>query len=53
MADNGSGGMTAIVAIVAIVLIVGIGYFLFQNYAGGDAGDGPSINVDVPTPGGE
>jgi len=45
MSDNGSSGMTAIVAIVAILLILGVGYFVMQNYAGNDGG---TINVDLP-----
>ena len=50
MADNGSGGMTAVVAIVAIIVIVGIGYFVMQSMRGADTGtgDGTSINVDLP-----
>ncbi len=46
MSDNGSSGMTAIVAIVAIVLILGVGYFVMQNYAGEN--ETPIINVNVP-----
>ncbi len=48
MSDSSSGAMTAVVAIIAIVVILGLGFFLFQNFqGGGDAA--PSINVDLPT----
>lgn len=46
MSDNGSGGMTAIVAIVAIVIILGVGYFVMQNYAGET--ETPIIDINVP-----
>lgn len=49
MSDNASNGMTAIVAIIAIIVILGIGYFVVQNYSAAPAADsGPSINVDLP-----
>lgn len=53
MADTDSG-MTAIVAIIAIVIILGVGFLIFRNMAGtgGSTNSGPSINVDLPTGGG-
>jgi hypothetical protein len=51
MADSSSGGMTAIVAIVAIILILGVGFFVFRGAVDNGGNGGPSINVDVPTPG--
>ncbi len=45
--------MTGIVAIIAIIVIVGVGYLLFQNFAGTDGGTGTDINVELPTGGGE
>lgn len=48
MSDSDSGGMTAVVAIVAIVVILGIGFFLFQRFAGQENA-GPSVNVELPT----
>lgn len=51
MADNDSGGMSAVVAITAIIAIVIIGYLVMRMLPamqgtpnGGDA----SINVDLP-----
>ncbi len=48
MADNDSGGMTAIVAILAIVVILGIGYFVFQS-VGQDNETNPVIDVEIPS----
>jgi hypothetical protein len=48
MADNDSGGMTAIVAILAIIVILGIGYFVFQNIRQ-DAEPTSVIDVNIPS----
>lgn len=48
MADNDSGGMTAIVAIIAIIVILGIGYFVFQSI-GQDNETAPVIDVNIPS----
>lgn len=47
MSDNGSGGMTAIVAIVAIVLILGVGYFVMQNFTNENEPN-PIIDIELP-----
>lgn len=49
MADNGNS--SSIVAIVAIVVIIGLGFLAFRAFGGMDAapaGDGASINLEVP-----
>ncbi len=50
MAENDSGGMTAIVAIIAIIVILGIGFLIFKNMGGGApaATGGGSIDVNLP-----
>jgi len=50
MADNGSGGMNAIVAIVAVIAIAIVGYFAVMMLQGD--GGGAGINVEIPTTGG-
>lgn len=47
MSDSSSSGITAIVAVVAIVIILGVGYFVVQNFRGQDSGT-PSVNVQIP-----
>ena len=51
MSDN-SSGMNAIVAVIAIIAIVVVGFFAIQMFTGADTNDGASINVDLPTGGG-
>lgn len=51
MADNGSGGMNAIVAIVAVIAIAIVGYFAVMMLRG-NADGGTGINVELPTGGG-
>lgn len=48
MADNGSGGMSAIVAVVAIIAVALVAYFGVMMLRNQDTGDGPGINIDLP-----
>lgn len=52
MADNESGGMSAIVAVVAIIAIAVVAYFGIMMFRNQDAGDGPGINVNLGDGGG-
>ncbi len=51
MADNGSG-MNAIVAIVAVIVIAAVAYFAVTMFTNNGADNGPGINVNLGTDGG-
>lgn len=50
MADNGSGGMSAIVAVVAIIAVALVAYFGVMMFRNQDTG---GTNIDVQLPGGD
>ena len=51
MADNSDSGATAILGvIIGALLLGGVLLFVFGGFPGIGGGDGPDINVEVPTP---